>query len=85
MTSGAVAPKTNMVALIGFIGAFVLPVAGIVLGVLATRQIGITRESGRGLARWAIVVGSAGALFQLAFFVVWLVLFVSAFSSVPVR
>lgn len=76
MTS-VVAPKTNMFALIGFIAAFVIPVVGIVLGVIASRQIGMTRESGRGLARWTIV-GGVGSLLQVSFFTVWCVLFFGA-------
>lgn len=35
MTSPTTAPRTNMLALIGFIAAFVMPVAGVILGVFA--------------------------------------------------
>ena len=71
-------PRTNTLALVGFIASFMLPVVGIVLGVLARKQMDVSGESGRGLARAAVVIGILGTLFQLAFFVVWLSLFATA-------
>jgi hypothetical protein len=79
MTQVAAATKTNLFALIGFIAAFLIPVVGIVFGAIATRQIRDTGEGGRGLSRAAIIIGIAGAVFQLAFFIVWLTLFFSTF------
>jgi hypothetical protein len=76
-------PRTNTFALIGFIASFVIPVVGIVLGVMARRQIAVTREGGRGLARAAVIIGAIGALVQTVFFIVWLSLFTSAISQVP--
>lgn len=71
-------PRTNTLALVGFIASFMLPVVGIVLGVLARKQMDVSGESGRGLARAAVFLGILGTLFQLAFFVVWLSLFATA-------
>ena len=71
-------PRTNTLALVGFIASFMLPVVGIVLGVLARKQMDVSGESGRGLARAAVVIGILGTLFQLAFVVVWLSLFATA-------
>ena len=71
-------PRTNTLALVGFIASFMLPVVGIVLGVLARKQMDVSGESGRGLARAAVFVGILGTLFQLAFFAVWLSLFATA-------
>lgn len=79
------APKTNLFALIGFIGAFVIPIVGIVLGAMATSQISRTHEPGRGLARGAIVVGMLGTLFQVGFFIVWATLFFGALGQIPQR
>jgi hypothetical protein len=75
--------KTNTFALIGFIGAFMIPVVGIVFGVLAQRQIAQTGEAGQGFARWAFGLGLAGTIFQGLFFIVWLSFFFSALSHVP--
>ena len=78
-------PKTNLFALIGFIGAFMIPIVGIVLGAMATSQISRTNESGRGLARGAIAVGILGTLFQVGFFVVWFSLFFGMIGQIPQR
>jgi hypothetical protein len=86
MTQTAAPAKTNTLALVGFIAAFVIPLVGLVLGILARRQLSLpgNSESGRGLARWAVVIGTVGTLFQGAFFVVWISLFVNALSQMPV-
>lgn len=78
--------KTNTLALVGFIAAFVIPLAGLILGVLARRQLSTpgNPETGRGLARWAMVIGALGMVFQLIFFIVWASLFFSALSNSPI-
>lgn len=78
--------KTNVLALVGFIAAFIIPLAGLILGVMARRQLNVVgnAESGKGLARWAMVIGMIGTLFQGAFFIVWLSLFATAMSNMPV-
>ncbi|MDQ4213971.1 DUF4190 domain-containing protein [Microbacterium capsulatum] len=67
-------PKTNTLALVGFVCVFVIPVAGLVLGILAIRQLrgGATGESGAGLARWAMIIGALGCASTLLFFMLWL-------------
>lgn len=77
------APRTNTLALVGFIAAFIIPVGGLVLGIIARRQLDASAnvESGRGLARWAMIIGALGTVFQLGFFIVWLSLFVNAFGQ----
>lgn len=83
MTTATTVPKTNMLSLVGFIAAFVVPIAGLVLGVLALRQLRTpgNPESGAGLARWAMIIGILGSLAQVSFFIVWLTLFFSAFNG----
>jgi len=84
MTDAPAAPiRTNTLALVGFIAAFMIPVAGFVLGILATRQIEQTHESGRGLARAATIIGLVATVVQVLFFIVWLILFVQAFLHFP--
>jgi len=84
MTVAPVAPiRTNTLALVGFIASFMIPIAGLVLGILAIRQIEQTHESGRGLARAATIIGLLGTVFQGLFFIVWLILFGQAFSHFP--
>jgi hypothetical protein len=76
------APKTNTLALIGFIAAFVIPVVGIVLGAMGMKQTRVTGEGGRGLARAAVFLGSLFTLLQVGFFIVWASLFFGALSHV---
>jgi hypothetical protein len=75
------APRTNTLALVGFIASFMIPVVGVVLGVMARKQLDVSGESGRGLARAAVIIGILGTLFQLAFFIVWLSLFATAVTQ----
>lgn len=77
-------PRTNTLALVGFIASFMIPIVGIVLGIMARRQIEVSKEGGRGLARAAVYIGAAGATFQLIFFIVWLSLFTTALSQAPI-
>ncbi|MBN9177557.1 MAG: DUF4190 domain-containing protein [Microbacterium sp.] len=85
MTDTTSAPRTNTLALVGFIAAFVIPVAGLVIGIVARNQLSRpgNLEGGRGFARWAMIIGAAGTVFQLAFFAVWLSLFVTAITNAP--
>jgi hypothetical protein len=85
MTDAIAASRTNMLALVGFIAAFMIPVAGLVLGIVATNQLNRpgNPETGRGFARWAMILGALGTLGQLIFFVVWLSLFVNAINNSP--
>lgn len=85
MAQVATPAKTNTLALIGFIAAFVIPIAGLVLGILARRQLSIpgNPETGKGLARWAVFIGALGTLFQVIFFIVWLSLVINAISNAP--
>lgn len=53
----AVAPKTNVLAIISLIAAFVFPLAGIITGHIAQSQIKRTGEGGRGLALWGTILG----------------------------
>ncbi|CAO1650181.1 DUF4190 domain-containing protein [Salinibacterium sp. NG253] len=80
MTTSPV-PRTNTLALIGFIAAFMIPIVGVVLGAMGRKQITSSGESGRGLARAAIIIGIAGTLFQVAFFAVWLTIMTAGLTQ----
>lgn len=77
-------PRTNTLALVGFIASFMLPVVGIVLGVMARRQIAVSNEAGHGLALAAVIIGVAGTTFQVIFFIIWLSLFTYGISQAPI-
>ena len=51
---------------------------------MARRQIAVTHEGGRGLARAAVIIGVVGTTVQVIFFIVWLSLFTYGISQAPV-
>lgn len=77
----APAPRTNVLAIISFVAAFVMSVAAVVCGHIALSQIKRTGEGGRGLAIAGLVLGYAGIGFFALFFVIWLVMFIAVVSN----
>jgi len=63
---------TNVLAIIALIGAFVFPLAGIILGHIALGQIKKTGENGHGLALWGTILG-------YVFTALWLLIFLIGF------
>jgi hypothetical protein len=53
----AAGPRTNVLAIVALIGAFVFPLAGIICGHIALSQIKKTGEAGHGLALWGTILG----------------------------
>lgn len=51
--------KTNVLAIVGLVLAFIVPLVGVILGFVARSQIKRTGEKGSGLALAAIIVGLA--------------------------
>ena len=75
---------TNTTAVLALVLAFVLAPAGLVLGIVARRQIRETGEGGDGLALTGIVVGGIGtALAVLGFLLFVLALATVSSSFVP--
>lgn len=63
-----VARRTNTLAILALVAAFVASAVGIVLGIVALLQIRRSGEAGRGLAVSAIIIGVlVTAFFVLAF------------------
>ena len=58
-TAPAAAPgrPTNVMAIVALIAAFVIPLAGIIVGFIALGQIKKTGENGRGLALAGVILG----------------------------
>ncbi len=81
------ARPTNIMAIISLVAAFVAPVAGLVLGIVAQRQIAQTGEDGASLARAGAIIGGVLTALGALFFIVWLIMFVSimgmAWTSFP--
>lgn len=84
MSGTTIARKTNNLALVGFIIAFVIPIAGLVIGIVARKQLDQTNniESGRGFAR-AMIVGMVGVLVQIWFIIIWVSVSTKAMANAP--
>ncbi|MFP5290988.1 MAG: DUF4190 domain-containing protein [Actinomycetes bacterium] len=72
---------TNLMAILSLVAAFVAPPAGLVLGILAQRQIARTGEEGAGLAKAGAIVGGVFTALIVMFVIAWLGMVVSIFGS----
>ncbi|MCF6736397.1 DUF4190 domain-containing protein [Blastococcus sp. KM273129] len=68
---------TNTLAILALVMAFVFAPAGLVLGIVARRQIRRTGEDGAGLALAGIIVGAV----VTGFFVLVVLLWIAAFAT----
>jgi hypothetical protein len=71
---------TNMLAILSLVMAFVFAPAGLILGIVARKQIARTGEEGSGLALAGIIVGGIFTAFFVLMIALWIAAFV-AFSS----
>jgi hypothetical protein len=67
-------PKTNVLAIIAIIGAFVVPLAGIIVGFIALGQIKKTGEAGHGLALAGVILGFVFTIFYVIIIAVSIIL-----------
>jgi hypothetical protein len=68
-------------AILALVFAFVFAPAGLILGIMARKQIRETREEGDGLALAGIIVGSIFTGIYVLFLVFWIAAFASITSS----
>lgn len=76
-------PRTNTLAIIGFVASFMIPVVGIVLGVMAQRQIALSKEEGAGLAKAAVIIGVIGTALTVVFVVIWFAMLFFIVGQIP--
>ncbi|MCU1410920.1 MAG: conserved rane protein of unknown function [Rhodoglobus sp.] len=82
MTTAPVVRRTSTLSVVALVAAFVVSVAGVVLGILALVQIRRTGEAGRGLAIAAIVIGVlVTAFFIFSFALPYLLNAMAAFQE----
>jgi hypothetical protein len=62
--------KTNVLAIVGFILAFFVTVAGIIVSAIALRQIKQTGEGGHGLALAGVIIGIVGTVIWVIYIIV---------------
>ena len=73
--------KMNVLAIIAFVAAFMLPIAGIVLGHISMSQLRTSGEQGRGLAVAGLVIGYVFTALGVLFFILWFALFFAAMAT----
>ena len=66
---------TNTMAILALVLAFVFPPAGLILGMVARRQIRQTGEDGDGLALAGIIVGGIVTAIFVFLIVLWIIAF----------
>lgn len=74
-------PKTNTLAIIALIAAFVFPLAGIICGHIALGQIKRTGEGGHGLALWGTILGYVFSALWLIGIIIYVAAFAFLFST----
>lgn len=62
--------KTNLLAILSLVGAFVFSLAGLILGIIALKQIKQTGEQGRGLALAGIIISSVAIVLSIIYVIV---------------
>lgn len=73
---------TNGLAIAALVSSLVFAPVGIVLGLVALKQISRTRESGRGMAIAGVVIGGVGTALAIGWLVLSLVFFNSFMNSI---
>jgi uncharacterized membrane protein len=63
-------PRTNVLAIVGFILAFLVSVVGIILSFIALSQIKKTGEGGHGLALAGVIIGFVVTAIYIVYIVV---------------
>jgi hypothetical protein len=72
---------TNTLAILALVLAFVFAPAGLIVGILARRQIRQTGEDGDGLALAGIIVGGIFTVMFVLFIAFWIVAFAAITSN----
>ncbi|WP_375387342.1 DUF4190 domain-containing protein [uncultured Amnibacterium sp.] len=82
--TGAAVPATerwNVLAIVGFVLAFVVSLGAVICGHIALSQIKRTGEKGRGLALAAVILGYLGILFGIIAIIAYVAIIAAAVSS----
>jgi Domain of unknown function (DUF4190) len=77
----AAPPRTNVLAIISFVAAFVVPIAAIVIGHISMSQLRTSGEQGRGLAIAGLVLGYVFTAFTVLFVILWFALVFGAIAT----
>lgn len=75
-------PGTNVLAIVAIISAFFIPIAGIICGHIARKQIRETGEQGDGLALTGLIVGYVFTAIIVVIIVIYIIFFVVLLGAV---
>ena len=82
-TAPGTAGRYNVLAIVGFILAFVFALAGLVVSIIAFSQIKKTGERGRGLAIAGIIIGLLSIVLGILYFVLVLPVAMEQVNNLP--
>ncbi|WNY33058.1 DUF4190 domain-containing protein [Curtobacterium flaccumfaciens] len=71
--------RFNVMAIVGFVLAFVVNIAGLVVSIIALSQIKKTGERGRGLALAGVIISALSVVFGI----LWIILVITAVANAP--
>lgn len=76
-------PRTNVLAIISLISAFMFSAAAVVTGHIALSEIKRTGETGRGMALAGLIIGYVGVAFMIVIFIVYFAFLSALFAHMP--
>ena len=82
-TNPGASDKFNTLAIVGFVLAFVVNIAGVVVSFIALSQIKKTGERGRGLAIAGIIIGLLSIVLGILYFVLVLPVAMEQVNNLP--
>ena len=71
--------RFNVMAIVGFVLAFVVNIAGLVVSIIALSQIKTTGERGRGLALAGVIISAL----SLVFGIIWVIFVIAVVANAP--
>ncbi len=80
-TAAPAEQKTNVLAIISLVSAFLISLVAIITGHIALKQIARTGENGKGLAIAGLVLGYIGLVVGIIVIIVYVALFASLASA----
>ncbi|MBR2967924.1 MAG: zinc-ribbon domain-containing protein [Clostridia bacterium] len=78
------AQQTNVLAIIGFILSFIMPIAGLVLSILGRSKASSYNDNGKGLSLAGIIISSIYLAFGLLVIIIYMYIFLLLIISGPI-
>ncbi len=82
-TSNTAEKKTNTLAIVGFVLAFLIPIAGLICSIIARKQVAERDEGGAGLALAGLIISIVETCFLVIYIIIYVALVMAAVSAIP--